>query len=140
MRGLAIGHGSPQKRYGYFLGFFSYFFSRSSMASSIRLPKDSSSSTERCFNFFISSSSTRVENTFFWQTAIKKQKAQHGVSEPSPANPTPQEPLTQGGGVPSDTLHAEPLIDKIPPPESNVKTEPLGVILTYETANRADIA
>ena len=37
-----------------------------------------------------------------------KYRVQRGVSEPDPANPTPQGPLTQGGGVPSDTLHVEP--------------------------------
>ena len=46
------------------------------------------------------------------QLAIKKQKAQRGVSEPGPANPTPQGPLTQGGGAPSDALHVEPSIDE----------------------------
>jgi len=44
------------------------------------------------------------------QLEIKEQKAQHGVSKPGPANPTPQGPLTQGGGVPCDTLHVEPSI------------------------------
>jgi hypothetical protein len=44
------------------------------------------------------------------QLGIKIQKAQRGVSEPDPANPTltdVNEPLTQGGGVPSDTRHVE---------------------------------
>ena len=38
-------------------------------------------------------------------------KAQGGVSEPDPANPTfstKTEPLTQGGGAPSDALRSEP--------------------------------
>ena len=44
------------------------------------------------------------------QLGIKIQKAQRGVPEPDPANPTLteiNEPLTQGGGVPSDTRHVE---------------------------------
>jgi len=47
------------------LAWDSYFFKRSSVASSRRLLSDSPSSTARCFNFFIRSSSIRVENTFF---------------------------------------------------------------------------
>lgn len=44
------------------------------------------------------------------QHAIKKQKAQRGVSKPDPvckARINGQHP--QGGGVPSDTLHVEPI-------------------------------
>lgn len=44
----------------------------------------------------------------------KKEKAQREVSKPDPANPIPQRPLIQGGGVPSDTLHVEPVNNLLP--------------------------